>query len=228
MSDNDRPEPGPRRVALVRVSTTEAIVSQLRAEILDGSLAAGTHLPEVELAERFGVSRQSIRAALAELSFRGLAQREPNRGVRIPTLARPDVEDIYSLREIIEGAAVRRVAQERAVLDRVDDEVLMLERLSSRSHWSEIAEADVRIHQAIVAAAGSPRLLRASDMLAGEMLLIVVPARRYMSPWAMAQEHRELLEVIRAGDPDAAVARLKMHLELGTEDLLANLPRVDA
>ena len=218
---------GQRRVRLAPVSTAEAIVNQLRREILDGSLPAGTRLFEVELANRFGVSRQSVRAALADLAVRGLGRREPNRGVRIPTLTREDVEDIYALREVIEGAAIRRIIHNRANLEPVEVEVHRLESLPSIVRWSQVVEADVAIHQAMVAAAGSPRLLRAAERLSGEMLLMGVPARQYMSPARMAQEHRELLEVIVAGVPDAAVERLREHLELGTEDLLASLPSAE-
>jgi len=40
----------------------------------------------------------------------------------------------------------------------------------------------------------------------------------------MAREHRELLDVIRSGDQDAAWLRFKRHLQLGTEELLASVP----
>jgi DNA-binding GntR family transcriptional regulator len=223
MSVTENLEPTRTRVRLGRVSTIDAIVNELRGEILDGSLPAGTRLREVELANRFGVSRQSVRAALAELSFRGLARREPNRGVQIPTLSREDVADIFVFREVIEGAAIRRIVRNHAPLDAVDAEVRKLERLGGKVSWSDVVDADVAIHRAMVAAAASPRLLASADRLSGEMLLVGVPARRYMSPARMAGEHRELLEAIQRGDPEAAVARLREHLELGTEDLLANL-----
>jgi DNA-binding GntR family transcriptional regulator len=215
---------GERRPVLERVSTIDAIVRAIRKEILDGSLPAGTHLREVELCDRLGVSRQSLRAALAELRFRGLVTREPHRGVRIPQLTRTDVLEIYELRRIIEGEAIRRVTRDPSGLAGAEGEVAALERLPDDVAWSEVAEADVRIHRAIVDAAGSGRLLRASDLFAAEMLLAVVPAQHYMRPSEMAREHRELLEVIRGGDPVAAAARFERHLELGTEELLRFVP----
>lgn len=213
-------------IAIGRVSTTEAIVRELRAQILDGTLPAGTHLREVELSERLGVSRQSLRAALAELTFRGLLHREPHRGVHVPTLTRSDVRDIYDMRRVIEGEAVRRVALDRdpARLAGIEAVVEALEQLPDDVSWSAVAEADVAIHRAVVEAAGSQRLLRAADLFTAEMLLIVVPAQHYMRPSAMAVEHRELLDILRAGDPDVARARFERHLDLGTPDLLAFVP----
>lgn len=200
------------------------MVQALRSDILDGTIAAGAHLPEVELADRFGVSRLSIRAALAELAFQGLVRRFPNRGAQVPILTRQDARDIYDMRSLIEGEAIRRITLDPSRLDRVEAAVAALERLSNAAHWSEIVEADVAVHRAIVEAAGSDRLARADAALSGDHLLIVVPAQTYFSPAAMAREHRELLDVISAGDPDAALQRFADHLEFGTEELLAALP----
>jgi DNA-binding GntR family transcriptional regulator len=212
------------RITLGRVSTTEAIVRELRGKILDGSLPAGTHLREVELSVRLGVSRQSLRSALAELTFYGLLRREPHRGVRVPQLTRRDVHDIYDLRRIIEGEAVARVALDPSGIAPVEAAVAALERLPEDVAWSQVAEADVAIHRALVEASGSARLVRAADLFTAEMLLVVVPAQHYMRPSEMAAEHRELLDVIRAGNPRAARDRFARHLELGTDELLAFIP----
>jgi DNA-binding GntR family transcriptional regulator len=75
-----------------------------------------------------------------------------------------------------------------------------------------------------VEAAGSARLLKAAELFTAEMLLVVVPAQRSFRPSELAREHRELLDAIRAGDPEAAVARFARHLELGTDELLASVP----
>ena len=99
-----------RTVSLGRVSTAEAIVNELVGEILDGTLPAGAALPEVELSERFGVSRQSLRTALAELAFRGLVSREPHHSVRVAMITRQDASDIYYMRMLLEGEAASWLA----------------------------------------------------------------------------------------------------------------------
>ena len=90
--------------------------------------------------------------------------------------------------------------------------------------WREIVDSDVAFHAATVAAVGSPRLSQLHAHLSEEMRLILVPARHYLTQEVFAAEHRELLRVINEGNPEAAVARLKQHLDFGTEDLLAHLP----
>lgn len=207
-----------------RVSTTEALANRLTADIVDGSLEAGAHLPEVELSLRFGVSRQSLRAAMAELVHRGLLRREPHRGFWVPILTQADVRDMFLMREVIESEAIRRVASAPDSLAAVDSAVDRLEALPDDVSWSRTVEADVEIHRAIVVAVGSRRMLRAYELLNDEFRLSAVPARRYLPQRDTAREHRELLEVIRAGDPEAAVLRFRRHLELGLDDLLRDLP----
>ena len=224
MSDELRSGAARQRHSLARVSTADAIVQALRADILDGTIPAGTHLREIELAAGFRVSRLSIRAALAELAFQGLVRRVPNRGVHVPVLTRRDALDIYEMRSLIEGEAIRRITLDPSRLPEVAAAVEALERLSHGAHWSEIVEADVAIHRAIILAAGSERLARADAALAGDKLLIVVPAQQYISPAEMAVEHRALLDVIGRGDPAASLSRFTEHIGFGTDELLAALP----
>ena len=96
----------------------ESVADQLREEILDGRLAAGTRLVETELAARFGVSRGPVRDALSDLSRVGLTVDLPRRGTFVSSLTERDLEEVYVIRRAIEEAAVR-LAIERATDDRV-------------------------------------------------------------------------------------------------------------
>ena len=81
------PAPHDRTAALARVSTVDALAAALRTRILDGELAPGERLRELELAEAYGVARHSLRAALRALAAEGLVTIEPNRGARVARLA---------------------------------------------------------------------------------------------------------------------------------------------
>ena len=67
-------------------STVDRVADELRRAVFEGELESGTPLREVALAESLGVSRPTLREALALLVAEGLATREPNRGVSV---ARP-------------------------------------------------------------------------------------------------------------------------------------------
>ena len=88
-------------------STVDRVAEELRRAVFEGELESGTPLREVALAESLGVSRPTLREALAVLVAEGLATREPNRGV---TVASPDpesVRDVSRVRAVLETAGVR-------------------------------------------------------------------------------------------------------------------------
>jgi DNA-binding GntR family transcriptional regulator len=68
-------------------STVDRVAEELRRALFDGEVEAGTPLRELALADAMGVSRSTIREALAILVAEGLATREPNRGVHVTGLS---------------------------------------------------------------------------------------------------------------------------------------------
>lgn len=219
-SDGARPT-----IRLERVSTSEALVHALTRQILDGSIEAGSWLREVDLAERHGVSRQSLRAALVELVHLGLLQREPNRGVYVPVMTEADMRDLYKVRSLIEIEAARTVAMRPDAWPAMEAVVARLERLPVDVGSYEMVEEDFAFHRAMVAGVGSLRLERAHETLCSEIRLSFVANIREDGHDYLVGEHRDLLDVIRRGDPDAAEARIITHLDAG---LAASLQRITA
>lgn len=81
----------------------------LRSEIERQGLRPGERLLEVELAERFGVSRGPVRAALVELERVGLVKINPRRGAYVAALTARDADELYELRSALEVAALHGV-----------------------------------------------------------------------------------------------------------------------
>jgi DNA-binding GntR family transcriptional regulator len=213
----DRP-----RNRIRRISLTESIAQELSTQILNGEIAPGANLREVELSQDLGVSRQSLRAAMAQLSSRGLLQHEMNRGFWVPVLTREDAKDIFELRELIEGEAARRLASNLDRIDPVLDALRKMERLDPDVGWGEYLEVHFDLHRAIVAATGSPRLLRHFEMLSAEAWVSLLPSRqseRYGSPHAQLAGHQALVDAIRSGDEQRAVGAVRAHLWGGFDDL---------
>ena len=211
-----------QRVTLPRVSTTEALVIALRGRILNGSLPPGTRLGEVALAEAHGVSRQSLRAALVELAHRGLAEARPHRGVRVRKLGRDDIDDLYRVREVLEGSAIRQAAVDPGSWPAIERAIERLERFPFDTPWIDVIDTDIDFHRALVAAAHSVRLSRIHAALEGETCLSFMRSDGD-DPANVARLHRRLYEAIRSGDPDAAFAELQRHLDLGRALVLRSI-----
>ena len=84
---------------------------RLRAAIRNGVLKPGTRLIERELAERLGMSRIPIREAIQRLVDEGLARKLPHRGAQVYIPTRHEIEEISSLRVVLERFVAERVIQ---------------------------------------------------------------------------------------------------------------------
>ena len=203
-----------------RVSVVDSLAGALRAQILDGALDAGVPLREVELAERYEVSRHTLRAALRQLAAEGIVVLEPHRGARVARLGRRELVGLWELRTALEVEAAR-LALERHDGRLPTDVHRAAERLSAacaraRPTWRLISELHAGLHGAIVDASESDRLHAAYAGLAGELQLYVLQLRPTWPLERMASEHEALV----AGLETEGAEALRRHLREGFESVL--------
>lgn len=210
------------RTSIQRVSLTDSIVKELSTRILNGEIQPGANLREVELSQHLGVSRPSLRAALAQLNSNGLLHHEMNRGYWVPIVTRADATDIFEMRELIEGEAARRLSQHLDQIAPVCDALVAMEQLGEDVNWVEYFEVHFAFHRAIVGATGSPRLLRQFEMFSAETWVSLVPSHlsaEFGTPQSQRAGHRHLVDIIGAGNPERAVSAVREHLWAGFDDL---------
>ncbi len=97
-----------------RAQQSQRALMGVRDLIVSGEIRAGSRLSEVALAEKLGISRTPLRAALARLGQEGLVDAIPSGGYAVRSFSREDVIDAIELRGVLEGTALR-LAAERGV-----------------------------------------------------------------------------------------------------------------
>ncbi|MER5388711.1 GntR family transcriptional regulator [Saccharopolyspora sp. NPDC002686] len=208
------------RTVLQTMTTRDALVAEVRKQILSGELAPGEPLTENGLAAKFGVARPTVRSALQVLLSRHLAQQAGGRSLVVPAFTEADVRDLYFVRTPLELEAVRCIVENELSLDAAEQSLRALEALPRDASWGDRVEAHTAFHIALINAAGSPRLSRIYPAMQEEMQLCLAQLRAsYPGPQDLAREHRALLEAIRSGDPDHAQAEMRAHLERTLHDL---------
>jgi DNA-binding GntR family transcriptional regulator len=195
----------------------DQIVDRLRAEVISGSLPEGTPLREIDLSSRFGVSRGPIREALQQLTFEGLLTGTPNRGVQVAPLPSEDVRGlIIPIRRTIETFALRQFFDQVGASDFAHwDSILIRLRLAcEQKNYIEIAEQDIALHRSIIARSGQGDLHAIWSVLVARILThFRANHPKYPDPMDIYYEHRDLFEVFRSGDVEAAVSALAGHIE---------------
>jgi DNA-binding GntR family transcriptional regulator len=206
---------------LRRLSVVDELAELLRSAILEGRLAAGAPLRELELAESHGVSRHSLRAALRRLADEGLVRIEPHRGARVASLDPAQLAGLFEVRTALEVEAARLALERHS--GRLPAPVhAALRRLvaatgRARPSWAEVAHRHSDLHGAIVAAAGSARLDAEYARLDAELDLFLLQLRPVWPLDRMRSHHEELV----AGLEHEGAEVLRRHLHDGLAAVLA-------
>jgi len=207
----------------------EIVAARVQAQLLDDGMVPGDQLPtELQLAERYAVSRTVVREAARILEQRGLVSIRPGRGMIVETVDGRPIAEHYGLLLRTEPAAFEQLMEARSLLEveiaalaalRRSDADLEEMRASldvARRHPDDfdvcLAE-DMTFHALTARASG--------NMLLGLFMDPVNACLResYREPMAYlaqqghtVEEHQAILDAIAAGDPDAARAASRAHL----------------
>jgi DNA-binding GntR family transcriptional regulator len=222
--------PGPGTAGRARKEGRRAKVPslyhQLLEEVLEGRLRPGEVLVETALGKRFGVSRTPIREALRMLEQDGVLERV-NRGMRVRQTSSEEVLEIYGVRTILEAAAARDAAAKRsdydlATLDRIFGSMAEAKGATPL----ELAEINRSFHRAIWQASRNRTLMDLLERLAVHLRRYPATTYQRHGRWEEAlEEHRQLLEAIRAQEPDRAAEVAERHMQASRDvriDMIRN------
>jgi DNA-binding GntR family transcriptional regulator len=193
------------------------VQEKLRGAILNGTFKPGERLVESAIAEQLGISRAPVREVLSALEREGLVVNIPRRGNFVLDFTDKDIEEIYSLRLLLELGALERAATRLTEADaqEIQDLIDQLGVLTARGGDLErIVEADLLIHERFCRAADHGRLFDAWNSIRWQtQLLISVTSRTtYDYPTQPKQNHQIILEPLKTGDLEAAKSALTVHM----------------
>ncbi|MGC5010538.1 GntR family transcriptional regulator [Streptosporangium sp. DT93] len=209
------------RGRLGRSSTAEKVADILRDRIADGSFVPGERLSEESIGAVLEVSRNTLREAFRLLGHERLLEHRLNRGVFVRVLSAEDVADIYRVRRVIEGAAVRSGANVTpAALAMIKEAVSEASLAAGEGRWQDVGTANIRFHQNLAALNGSPRLNETMRQLLAELRLVfhvMRNPRSFHEPFVA--RNLELVELIEGGRTAEAERALENYLN-DAEELL--------
>jgi DNA-binding GntR family transcriptional regulator len=201
----------------------DSVYRFLKAAILERRLTLGSKLDEVKLAEELGVSRTPIREAFQRLSAEGLIELIPHRGAFVIQLTRRDLEELYEMREALEGQAARLAAARAtpATVVKLEKIIAAYRTAVSENGRRSIILLDSRFHETVARASRNRRLMEAIRSLREQLRIlritsVAIPGR----PGRSLEEMSALLEAIRGRNPDLAEERMRTHIRSVRDDVL--------
>lgn len=206
-----------------------AIYQALKREVVMGEIAPGMPLPEVDIAQRFNVSRAPVREALIHLAREGLAHASPYGGYIVPEVSIQELKELYELRLILEPEAAERAARNSTMQPSLLKELEgWIERQESHEVNLETLpiqiEAEVGIHTVIARMSGNTLLSKMVCEITERYqrhhvwLFKELWKRKVEIPGAERnQRHREILEALQARDGARARELMHDHISKATQ-----------
>lgn len=201
----------------------------LRERILSRKIRSGSRLDLDAVARQLGVSRMPVREAVRQLASEGLVQIFPRRGVSVTGLVAQDIFELFHMRAVLEGLAVRLALEQRAI---GPDELAHMRRLAERMEAVEHEpltwlRRHNTLHEYLCDRANSPRLSAAIRNIRQSVEPYV---RVFLSAYTAEMpgaEHRSLLSVVTEGDPTTAEQVMRVHVTSAATAVVSFLKRFD-
>jgi GntR family transcriptional repressor for pyruvate dehydrogenase complex len=214
---------------LKRQNLSEIIAARIKSFILDNQLKPGDRLPtEHQMAERFGVSRVSIREATKALGFLGIIRSAPRRGLTVGEVDMRRVTEYlgfhlaladYPKRQLLETRIIIETGALAHVMLQMNSQPALYDRLSAltvqlnqtQSLDARIA-GDIAFHRALLEASGIGPLLAFNDLL--EIFFTRFRQSVEQGGWESGIcQHQRIVDALRGGDLDRARENLRDHLD---------------
>ena len=203
-----------------------SVYDRLKQMILDQKIAPGDPLPEEELAHRFGVSRTPVHEALVRLEKDRLVSLQPWKGAFVRGMSMADVQELYQIREALEGLTARLAAESTtpehvAALEKNVEAMRACDPTGNPEAFYETAR---EFHWILLRAAGNQRMW---DIMANIREQLAA-ARKYLlsSPAKVAadlDDHAAILQAVRRRDSGAAEELMRQHIRKMRSALLGGL-----
>jgi DNA-binding GntR family transcriptional regulator len=205
-----------------RLQAAAGPYEKLKLMILDGELAGGEPLVERPLAERLGVSRTPVRETIFRLEREGLVRVVEGKGAFVASYTLEDMIEIYQMREGLEPLAARLACQHLAGAE-IDHHEAQLKRYRARPALRQEDPGKWRLlgrdfHNMFIRASKNARLIRAIEGMQHQIELFRGLGRN-INPRtdlkSAVEEHWEILQALRARNPQRAEKAVRAHLQNG-------------
>jgi len=199
----------------------------MKSAILSGDLNPAERLTEEHLAEMMGVSRTPVREALYKLESEGLIKPLETRGFIVSEDSKEEVEELFEIRSILEGYALRIISEKitEEDLQKLDGFIEKAEEALNKNRMNEVFKWNTQFHDTL------HELVSEKLQLYRMMVNMRKNVLRYRKDTLQSPDgakrtldgHRKILLSLRLRDPDLCERTMRDHIKEAKEDALQTL-----
>lgn len=208
-----------------RLTTSEAVAQQLRAEIQRSVITSGTRLRQGEVATRFGVSTTPVREAFALLQADGLVRIDAHRGAVVSSPSADDVRESYQIREALEMLAISSAIHNFTLesLTKLQTLIDEMRRTKDTEAWIQLNN---EFHLRTYEPAAKPQLLTMIESLreSSAVYIHLYVSLEFPEP-GVDDEHQAILDACKKGDAKGAKAAVRRHLRHTADSVINFIER---
>lgn len=201
---------------IIQKPLSELIADQIRRSIWNKELQFGGRLLETELADRFEVSRSTIREALKILEIEELVVSQARKGTYIAQFSDQDLKEITELRWMIESRAfIHALPILKASHFHILEEIIVnMKQEGEKGNWTGLFDLDMEFHSYVVNLSGNSRLVKIYDALQVQIRTVFMDLDQYYSNFeTFYKEHKELLAGLKTKDPQIVKEKITDHIK---------------
>lgn len=203
------------------VSLREKVTNDLRDAILNGHIAPGQRIKEMEIANQMGISRGPVREAIRHLEREGLLISYPYKETIVADLNVEEVQQILlPIRYHIETFVLKRYAQQfdESFFSRLQLVIDRMKAAEKAGEFGQLVDLDIEFHETIIEQALERSVMMTWRSIVNQIRLHFAKNLRYQQD-TIAVDHQELLDCFKTKDPDSIHSAMQRHLD-SEENLL--------
>ncbi|MDQ6419724.1 GntR family transcriptional regulator [Paenibacillus sp. LHD-117] len=217
-----------KQIILEKQNISEDLVQLIKQQILDGELNPGDRIIETKFAKDLGISQTPVREAIRLLSGEGIVTIVPNKGPLVRAFHMKDVFEVYSLRAVYEGLAIRL-----AVKNASDEDIRHLQefyesmeaKLNDNSVPSLLKDS-LYIHQSIISLSRHERLIHMYKTISFQIALVNRMLGSTSTKQKEVEQHWELIDALNRRDADYAEGIMRAHIHRSYREF-ADMKEID-
>ena len=209
----------------------EIVFEALRDAIINGVLAPGERLMEVQMAEELGVSRTPVREAIRKLELEGYVMLLPRKGAYVADFSSKSIVDVLEVRGVLEalaaGLAAERITDQE--LDSLERLLVRASECAQNSDLDRLIEVDTEFHDVLYKASRNDRLAQIVANIREQIQRFRATSLAFPGRMQRAvEEHKQIVDAIAERDTARAKRLAQQHIENSEDSILEGVRKIKA